>query len=172
MTAASPPVVICSGPDDIPAAVGTLTAGGWTVRPGFTLPEQPWDLARRRWACQGAVHNARSAEQATWALVRGCALIVESASGAPPEFLGDLGRAGHVEPVAARRAVDERLDPVETALIELLADGHSVAEAAARLYLSGRTAQRRLTSARVALGVRTTREAVVAWTKLTRRPPD
>lgn len=169
MTAPPPPVLVCSGPQDVPAAVQTLTTSGWSVRPGFALPEEPWDLGRRRWACQGAVDSTGEAEQATWALVRGCALIVTPGANAPPEFLDDLGRAGQVQPVAPALIVDERLEPIETALLELLADGHSVAEAGASLYLSPRTAQRRLTSARAALGVRSTREAVVVWTKLTRR---
>ncbi len=135
----------------------------------------PLDVLRRlaRPVPPPSVADAGVAELATWALVRGCALIVNPEPGAPREFLDNLRRAGGVGAFPASSRVDERLDPVESALLGLLADGYSVAQAAAQLYLSSRTAQRRLNAARVALGVRTTREAVVAWTALTRRPsPD
>jgi DNA-binding CsgD family transcriptional regulator len=46
-------------------------------------------------------------------------------------------------------------------LLRLLADGLSVAEAAAFLHLSRRTAERRLAEARAVLGVATTAEAVL-----------
>ena len=55
----------------------------------------------------------------------------------------------------------ERLDPEQRRLLELLAEGLSVAAAARRLYVSRRTADRRLASARALLGVRSNAEAVV-----------
>ena len=63
---------------------------------------------------------------------------------------------------------DPAMTQEEADLLDALATGLSVRQAAADLYLSGRTAQRRLASARVALGVSTTREAVVAWTRRSR----
>ena len=61
--------------------------------------------------------------------------------------------------------------PRRIALLAALADGQSLQQAATELYLSPRTAQRRLSSARATLGVRTTREAVLAWTRLNRDQP-
>jgi DNA-binding CsgD family transcriptional regulator len=51
-------------------------------------------------------------------------------------------------------------------LLDLLAAGHSIAEAARMRYLSLRTANRRVADARTALGVPTTREAVLAYVRL------
>ena len=151
----------------MPDAAGSLTAAGWVVRTGFVLPDEPWDLARRKWACQGTVAGDSGAQAATWALVRGCALIVAIDPGGPPDFLDDLRRAGRLEQFSVDVAT-AALSPVEQALLTALAEGQSIQQAAAALYLSDRTAQRRIASARAALNVRTTREAVVAWTQLQR----
>jgi DNA-binding CsgD family transcriptional regulator len=51
-------------------------------------------------------------------------------------------------------------------LLDLLATGHSIAEAARMRYLSLRTANRRVADARAALGVSTTRAAVLAYQRL------
>lgn len=168
MTATTPLVVVCDNPQDLPGAARTMTEAGWAVRTGFTLPGEPWDLASRRWACQGTVGNDGDAVAATWALVRGCGLIVAVSPGASPDFLGDLGRAGQLERFTLTRGDDSGLDADETALLAALAHGLSMQQAAKQLHLSGRTAQRRLASARATLGVRTTREAVMAWTRLSR----
>jgi DNA-binding CsgD family transcriptional regulator len=54
----------------------------------------------------------------------------------------------------------DELDAEQLQLLELIAAGHSLAEAAAALHLSVRTAARRLVAARFSLGVSTTAEAV------------
>ena len=69
--------------------------------------------------------------------------------------LGQDHRTG--EPDAGRG-----LTPDERRLLDGLADGKTLGEAAAELHLSRRTADRRLASARRKLGVDTTAEAVVA----------
>ena len=53
--------------------------------------------------------------------------------------------------------------PEQRALLERLANGETIAAAAAAEFLSLRTANRRIAQAREALGVRTTREAVLAY---------
>lgn len=95
-------------------------------------------------------------------LVRGCALVVLPGAGAPTTFLADLARCGAVEHYLPRPD-DRGLDPIEQDLLAALAEGLTVQQAADRLFLSTRTAQRRLTSARRQLGARSTREAVLAW---------
>ena len=56
-----------------------------------------------------------------------------------------------------------RLIPEQRALLERLADGETIAAAAAAEFLSLRTANRRIAEAREVFGVRTTREAVLAY---------
>ncbi len=165
---AMPPVLVCDGPANLPRAAAMLAGSGWTVRLGFALPDEPWDLTTRRWACQDVVGDCDGAEAATWALVRGCGLIVAVTAQAPADFLMDVARGGSVEQFPATHVAGHGLDTNVAALLAALADGQSMQQAAAQLFLSERTAQRRLASARAALGVRTTREAVVAWTRLNR----
>jgi DNA-binding NarL/FixJ family response regulator len=76
-------------------------------------------------------------------------------------LLDDLRRLGHVRrtPTGATPSVS----PEAAALLDLLADGSTLKEASEELFLSRRTADRRLASAREQLGVATTAEALVAW---------
>ena len=60
--------------------------------------------------------------------------------------------------------------PEQRALLGRLANGETIATAAAAEYLSLRTANRRIAQARSQLGVRTTREAVLVF--LRQRRPD
>jgi DNA-binding NarL/FixJ family response regulator len=53
--------------------------------------------------------------------------------------------------------------PEQRALLGRLANGETIATAAAAEYLSLRTANRRIAQARTSLGVRTTREAVLVF---------
>jgi hypothetical protein len=56
----------------------------------------------------------------------------------------------------------------QRALLDRLAAGETIAAAAAAEFLSLRTANRRIAEARQVLGVRTTREAVLAYLRLRR----
>jgi hypothetical protein len=60
------------------------------------------------------------------------------------------------------------LVPEQRALLDRLAAGDTIAAAAAAEFLSLRTANRRIAEARALFGVRTTREAVLAY--LRQRP--
>ena len=60
--------------------------------------------------------------------------------------------------------------PEQRALLDRLAAGDTIAAAAAAEFLSLRTANRRIAEARALFGVRTTREAVLAY--LRQRRPD
>jgi DNA-binding NarL/FixJ family response regulator len=70
--------------------------------------------------------------------------------------------AGGNAPAVSREA----LDPEQLRLLDLLAAGSTVDEAAAALYLSRRTVQRRLAEIRNALGVSTTAAAVASSVRL------
>jgi DNA-binding NarL/FixJ family response regulator len=72
-------------------------------------------------------------------------------------LLEDLRRLGVVE---HRRS--NGLDAQQRRILTLLGEGLSVREAAAQLFISPRTADRRLAAARAALGLGTNYEAVVA----------
>jgi DNA-binding NarL/FixJ family response regulator len=92
-------------------------------------------------------------------------------------LLADLNRLGPVtrDPEAEIGTGEEQPDadspllPEQRALLERLANGETIAAAAAAEFLSLRTANRRIAQAREALGVRTTREAVLAYLRQ-RRP--
>jgi DNA-binding CsgD family transcriptional regulator len=56
-----------------------------------------------------------------------------------------------------------KLIPEQRALLDRLADGATIAAAAAAEFVSLRTANRRIAKARALFGVRTTREAVLAY---------
>jgi DNA-binding CsgD family transcriptional regulator len=79
--------------------------------------------------------------------------------------LGARTRVHAAALIAASQNGDLRVDELESEqvrLLELIAAGHSLAEAAAELHVSLRTAARRLDEARASLGVRTTAEAVAS----------
>ena len=141
-----------------------LVPEGWRTRRGFNLPGAPWDLGAERWICVGLVDGASSAEAALLAALRGAGLVVaiELVGVAHRQFLEDLGR---ITSTIADAATPE-LTAEESSLLELLADGCTLAAAAGKLHLSRRTAHRRLTSARDRLGVLTTAEAVTRWSSL------
>ncbi|MGY1829748.1 hypothetical protein ACI8AA_04865 [Geodermatophilus sp. SYSU D01180] len=88
-------------------------------------------------------------------------------------LIGELVRLGPVGTCEAPAggATLRPLTAEETAVLDELARGASVPEAAARSFLSVRTAHRRLASARNALGARSTREAVVAYMATRSRGP-
>lgn len=65
-----------------------------------------------------------------------------------------------------RAPADCNLDLDQRRLLAALSGGLSVQEAARRVHMSLRTAQRRLQSARLALGVRTNRAAAVAFARV------
>jgi DNA-binding NarL/FixJ family response regulator len=110
----------------------------------------------------GMVGDATTAAQAVLAAVRGCDLVVLGAAerAVIDQLCDDLRRLGQldhrVEPVVAISLSED-----ERALMAKLAGGATLGEAAKALHMSRRTADRRLASARRALGAASTSEAVV-----------
>jgi DNA-directed RNA polymerase specialized sigma24 family protein len=138
-----------------------LAAAGWRVEDGFALPAEPWDLTDRRWARAGVVADDDGLAAAVLAAARGVGVL----AGCPDErrrarLVDDLGRIAPVEVLDLGPDPLAALDDDQRALLAALAEGASIAEAAGRLHLSTRTAERRLATARRSLGVRTTAEAV------------
>ncbi|WP_232534208.1 LuxR family transcriptional regulator [Plantactinospora sp. KBS50] len=90
-----------------------------------------------------------------------------------PVRLG-VDRGGQPVPGAGQPAVEDsrvldRLVPEQRALLNRLANGETIAAAAAAEFLSLRTANRRIAQVRHLLGVHTTRDAVRIY--LRQRPP-
>lgn len=159
----SPPVVLLDGPAEL---ASFTPPPGWTGQVGFDLPPTPWDVAPARVLCVGTVRDAAAAAAAVEALSRGAglAVVIEVTGAVRHRLIEDLHRIGAVtdDPtVPALRAGG--LDDDHRALLDALAAGATVADAARRLGMSRRTANRRLSEARTVLGVAGNTEAVAAW---------
>lgn len=162
-----PPYIALAPGDDVEVAVGETARDGWRPFRGFVLPPEPWDLRAHRLVVVGPVPDEPTARSALLCAVRGTGLVVTVDRAAPwaVAFLADLARLRPPEGPAGGPRSDIPLSDQQRALLDLLADGQSIAQAARRLYLSLRTANRRVAEARAALGVATTREAVVAYVR-------
>jgi hypothetical protein len=172
---AAPRYVVTTG-TDATAVLRRLARAGWHTREGFALPESGWDVGPARMVLFGRVNDVDTAELALLAAARGAGVvaITDPASETGRALLADLARIGPVstdpdtgdeEPAGTARP---QLAPEQRALLERLANGETIAAAAAAEFLSLRTANRRIAEARDVLGVRTTREAVLAYLRLRR----
>lgn len=111
----------------------------------------------------GVVADAASAAAAVLAAVHGYNLVVMATGdrAVTDQLCDDLRRLGHLDHVVGNDPGAPVLSVEERELLAHLVAGANLGEAARRLHLSRRTADRRLASARRALGARTTSEAVV-----------
>ncbi|HVX43681.1 MAG TPA: sigma factor-like helix-turn-helix DNA-binding protein [Mycobacteriales bacterium] len=158
-------VLLPAGTDPV-APANSLVAQGWRAHRGFNAPEQPWDLSAEKYLAVGAVGSAEDAADALLLAVRGALLVVAVESDEPwvQNFRADLDRLAGAAPARTDRRVP--LTTEQRQLFELLAQGHSIASAAEELFVSLRTANRRIAEARKTLGAGTTSEAVVAYMRL------
>jgi hypothetical protein len=166
-----PPRYLLSTAADATVVLRRLTRAGWLTREGFALAESGWDVHAARVVLHGRVADADAVRLAVLAAVRGAGVvaIADLGTAVGRALLADLERLGPVlrdpdthgpvDPAEAAR----RLVPEQRALLERLANGETIAAAAAAEFLSLRTANRRIAQARAALGVRTTREAVLTY---------
>ncbi|WP_250003684.1 LuxR family transcriptional regulator [Actinoplanes sp. M2I2] len=154
-----------------------LTRDGWVARDGFALPDPAWDVTGSRLVLHGRVGDPDTLQLAVLAAARGAGIIAvcdtESALGRA--LVDDLARLGPVnqdstEPAGGDSTVAD-LVPEQRALLDRLAAGDTIAAAAAAEFLSLRTANRRIAEARALFGVRTTREAVLAYLRQRGAPP-
>jgi DNA-binding NarL/FixJ family response regulator len=154
-----------------------LARAGWNTREGFALPEAGWDVTAARLVLFGRVPDIDTAELALLAAARGAGVvaIADTTSDTGQALLADLARIGLVstdpdvddeQQTPAGADARPQLAPEQRALLERLANGETIAAAAAAEFLSLRTANRRIAEAREALGVRTTREAVLAFLRI------
>jgi DNA-binding CsgD family transcriptional regulator len=115
----------------------------------------------------GAVRDEGTAAEALLAAVGGAGVIVHALAerDVVDRFVDDLRRLGPVEHRTGEPDSGPGLTADERRLLDRLAEGKTLGEAAAELHLSRRTADRRLAAARTKLGAATTAEAVVAHAK-------
>ncbi len=171
-TAAGAPRYVLGSSADATAVLRRLSRDGWSTREGFALAEPAWDVAAARLVLFGRVPDLETVQLAVLAAVRGAGVVAVADAAGPvgQALLDDLARLGPVvrdpdadPPAAAGADLLDRLVPEQRALLERLAGGETIAAAAAAEFLSLRTANRRIAQARELFGVRTTREAVLAY---------
>jgi hypothetical protein len=152
---------------DADAVLRRLAPEGWTVREGFALPDAGWGAPTARVVLHGQVADAQTLQLAVLAAARGAGIVAicDTATPIGRALVDDLSRLGPVRQGAAAEPGDAvaRLVPEQRALLDRLASGDTIAAAAAAEFLSLRTANRRIAEARALFGVRTTREAVLAY---------
>ncbi|MGI8869247.1 MAG: hypothetical protein ACR2F6_10455 [Mycobacteriales bacterium] len=164
----------CATPGEAETAVRALTATGWRLARDFRLPPAPWDLSGARIVAAGVVTDPDVAQAALLAAVRGTALVLALPAGTSWEstdwargLSADLERLLRQREPTAISPADNLLTKEQRDVLDLLVEGESIATTARRLFLSLRTTNRRVAEARAALGVETTREAVLTYADLT-----
>jgi hypothetical protein len=164
---------IVGNPGDADTVLRRLARDGWSPREGFALPDPSWDVTTARLVLHGRIGDQETLQLAVLAAARGAGIVAICDAESPlgRALVDDLSRLGPV-----RHGADGGGDPVadlvpeQRALLERLAAGDTIAAAAAAEFLSLRTANRRIAEARALFGVRTTREAVLAY--LRQRSPE
>ncbi|MEV6346764.1 LuxR family transcriptional regulator [Actinoplanes sp. NPDC051851] len=165
--------VVPSAPD-ADTILRRLARDGWTARAGFALPDPTWDVGGARIVLYGRIADEETdaVRLAVLAAARGAGVVAicDADSPAGRALIDDLARLGQVHRGVADADPVASLIPEQRALLDRLAAGDTIAAAAAAEFLSLRTANRRIAEARALFGVRTTREAVLAY--LRQRQPD
>jgi hypothetical protein len=168
---------VVATPGDADTVLRRLIRDGWVARDGFALPDPAWDVTRNRLVLHGRVTDKETLQLAVLAAARGAGIVAicDTESDLGRALLADLSRLGLVgygpqpEPGDNKNAVAD-LVPEQRALLDRLAAGDTIAAAAAAEFLSLRTANRRIAEARALFGVRTTREAVLAYLRQRGQP--
>lgn len=170
------PLVVLA-PDADPAPVLRRATGqGWRPTRGLAAPDEPWDLGTGRHLAVATLDSAEDAAAALLLAVRGAGLVVFVEGDKPwaAGFLADVDRLAAPAPevtetLEAEAPLSIPLSKEQCDLLDLLAAGASIASAASTLYVSLRTANRRIAAARKTLGAASTNEAVVAYSRLRQR---
>lgn len=125
-------------------------------------------VSGRRSFCHAVITSAEDAVGALLAALDGHGLLVEARAdrAVVDRLIEDLRRLGPVDHRIVGGAAADAIDQEGLAILALLAEGHSLGEAALELCMSRRTADRRLAEARRALGVERTTEAVARARRL------
>jgi DNA-binding NarL/FixJ family response regulator len=159
---------VVATPSDADTVLRRLIRDGWVARDGFALPDPAWDVTGHRLVLHGRINDPDSLQLAVLAAARGAGIVAICDAESPlgRALIDDLSRLGPVRhgvtDTTEHNAVAD-LVPEQRALLDRLAAGDTIAAAAAAEFLSLRTANRRIAEARALFGVRTTREAVLAY---------
>ncbi len=165
-----PPLVLVDDRARLAAVGEELEADGWMVLDALELPHRVWHVGPLRVVCAGAVRRPADVTTALAAAARGAGVIVEVERNGPlrERLFEDLGRLGVVTIDHGEAGRPAPLAAEQRSLLELLAGGATLDEAARALGYSRRTVDRRLAAARVALGARTTTEALLGFRRAAR----
>ena len=161
------PRYVVASTTDADTVLRRLTRDGWAIREGYALPDPAWDVTGSRLVLHGRVTDNDTLRLALYAAARGAGIVAvcELGTEVGHALIADLTRLGPLrhgpDPDPSDSVAD--LIPEQRALLDRLAAGDTIAAAAAAEYLSLRTANRRIAEARAIFGVRTTREAVLAY---------
>jgi DNA-binding CsgD family transcriptional regulator len=158
------PIVVVEGSElDLRIAAQEIMSAGLRLEPGFEPPHSDGRAVRT-----GTVRTPSEAAAALVAVLAGQGLLVRAA--APRDvidrLIDDLRHLGPVDHRVGRTHQAPSVDPETRAILGLLAEGHSLGEAAALLGISRRTADRRLARGRLALGTKRTTEAIARARRL------
>ena len=158
------PLIVVEGPladarPELTRARTTAQTRGWMPIKGWAAP-----LTGERVLCHGVIGDPDAARRALLAAVAGAGIVAHATASRDvvDRFLDDLRRLGPVDHRVPLTKTAETLRERDAALLDELARGLSVADAAASLGIGIRTAERRLSIARNILGVRSNAEAVIA----------
>lgn len=166
------PLYVVANGAEATAVLRRLSRDGWVIRSGFAMVEAGWDVSGLSVVRYGRVTDADTASLAVLAAARGAGVVCvcDPVSSRGRALSADLGRIGPlgVDPAVETgvTVVASPLTDEQSSLLARLAAGETIAAAAEAEFLSLRTANRRIAAARKALGVATTREAVMAFMRL------
>jgi len=143
-----------------------LTRQSWVVQSGFALNDDRFELSGSRLVCSGVVADVDGLEMALMAAARGAGLVAvvgAKDSWAAASLADQLSVLGLDPRFEGFRAMDSApcYDRDTAELLDRLASGCTIPDAAHACLLSLRTANRKLSAARKSLGVATTLELVV-----------
>lgn len=160
------PLVLVAVDTDLAALHSVQQSAGWRAQRSWELPREPWDVSEAGIVCVGRVDDRSTAAAAVLAAARGAGVVaaIDPETELAVELGADLAQLGPVCWEVARPAVESLgLTPDQRDVLRLVAEGLTLREAAEQLFLSMRTAERRLAQARKALGVTSTAQAVLRY---------
>lgn len=154
-----PVVLVADEPTAFGASRTVAELAGARVVLGWCLPREPWNLAAAHIVVQGPIESEPNEEAVVAAVVRGAGAIVGIDRGRPASarLVDALRRTAPV--LDWRDCPTMQLDVTQIRLLHHLSQGAKAREAANALFLSVRTAHRRMAEARDLLGAASTNSA-------------
>lgn len=162
MTPGRPPLIVLDVGtwEDLAGPAEVLRGRGWDVVDRLDNPP----LRVERLVCRALITDSATAQAAVLAASWGAGLLIGIGGvdqSIRERLIDDLER---ISPLQRRVApADLELHPEAARLLDRLAAGQTLGEAAREAHLSRRTADRRLAEARRSLGVASTAEAITVW---------